>query len=448
MLSFRLNISIKILFTSVLFFAGFYVLTQTYFWLVSLWLFLAAILILISLIHTIEKHQRDLSNFLIGISQNDFSMYYTGKKANKLDKEAQHAYSVISDKMRELRKVSESNYHFLKAVVAHSSIAMLGYVEDSGSVTLLNDAAKDIFKIPFLTNIKQIKSIEKELYFLITKLESGDRSLIKINYGNELVNLSVSAKELKLNDQMYKLVSIQNINSELDEKELESWQKLIKVLTHEIKNSVIPISTLTEVINQLILDTNGNLKELTALDDEDADDVIQGLKTVEKRSKGLVKFVNSYGELSKIPSPNLEKVNIRELFNEVELLLKDSFKTNSVHLKVLASAKEILIDRELIQQVLINLLKNALEAVTGKPDGIVTLQHILNADGRDVFTITDNGAGIDKATMENIFVPFFTTKQDGSGIGLSLSRQIMRAHKGSLKVQSELGKGAEFIMIF
>ncbi|QSE96569.1 sensor histidine kinase [Fulvivirga lutea] len=422
------------MFISILLFSGFYVLTQTYFWLVSIWLFLGALIMLVSLIHTIERHQRDLTNFLIGISQNDFSIYYKGKGKNKLDREMQAAFSIISDKMLELRKISEANYHFLKAVVEHSSIAMLGYVENTGEITLLNNAAKQIFGSQFIKNIKQLNSIDSHLFETIKGLESGDRSLLKLQHDNELVNLSISAKELKLNDEMYKLVSLQNINAELDEKELESWQKLIRVLTHEIKNSVIPISTLTEVINQLILDSNGNLKELASLDEEDSEDVKQGLKTVEKRSKGLVKFVNSYSEFAKIPEPNLEKVSIKVLFDDVTSLLKESFQKNKVELDIQSTPAELLIDHELIEQVLINLLKNALEAVKDIPDATVTMQNYITADGRNSITITDNGPGIDQNTLENIFVPFFTTKKEGSGIGLSLSKQIMRAHKGSIKL--------------
>mgnify|MGYP001815726652 CR=1 FL=1 len=218
-------------------------------------------------------------------------------------------------------------------------------------------------------------------------------------------------------------------------------------MTHEIKNSAIPISTLTEVVNSMIIDESGRLKDLSTLKQDELDDLHLGLKTVEKRSKGLVNFVNAYGELSKIPKPNFKEVDIKEIIDSVANLLINDLKRAHVTLKVGVSSYMLYIDPELIEQVLINLIKNAKEALTNRPKATIHIESQKSAD-RFQLMIEDNGSGIDKETLENIFVPFYTTKKEGSGIGLSLSKQIMQAHKGAIHVSSKPEEGTRFTLSF
>ncbi|MEM7106925.1 MAG: ATP-binding protein [Bacteroidota bacterium] len=445
--SFRTNVFIRLAIILTLGYAGIYVLTQTYFWLVSIWLFLFMIITFLDLTKFIERSKRELSNFLLSIQQNDFSNTYSLKALDKNDFELHYAYTTITDEFQKLRREKESNYHFLQAVVEHSGIPLLGFQESTLEVTLMNEAAKALFKKPYLKNAKAISKIDKKLGECVLQLKSGERELLKILVSNELLSLSIVAKELRLNGELFKLVSFQNIKAELEEQELESWQKLIRVLTHEIKNSAIPISTLTEVVNQMITEEDGELKDLSTLDQEDLADLKVGIKTVQKRSKGLVSFVNAYGELAKIPQPKFEKVDLKTLTDDVVTLLLPEMRKSNVTLINEVHTSTLQIDPELIEQVLINLVKNAREAVNGKETGKVVIRSSTDA-GRMVISVVDNGSGIDGETLDNIFVPFFTTKKEGSGIGLSLSRQIMRAHKGDLVVQSQLGTGSEFSMVF
>lgn len=444
---FRLKIYSRFILSFLFTISGFYVLTQTYYWLVSLWLFLFAGLTIYSLVKILERQKRELTNFLMSISQNDYSNTYVKKAASEEDFDLHFAYTSITDAMKELREQRESNYHFLQAIVEHSNIAMLGYTEDNQDVSLLNEAAKELFAKPFIKSLATLKTIDDSLYNTILELESGEKSLYKYTRNNQIINLSISAKEIKLGDELYKLVSFQNINIELDEKELESWQKLIRVLTHEIKNSAIPISTLTEVVNQLITDQDGELRDLSKLDEEDLEDLKIGINTVEKRSKGLVKFVNAYGELARVPEPNLKKINLKPLIEDILTLLEADFKSKNI--KIINKVEDIFleIDPELIEQVVINILKNAKEALIDRQNPAILLTSEKNV-GATVLSIKDNGSGIDDQVLENIFIPFFTTKKEGSGIGLSLSRQIMRAHKGNITVSSSTGEGTEFKLIF
>ncbi len=446
--SFRIKILVRLALILAFGYTGIYVLTQTYFWLVSIWLFLFMIIAFFDLVKFIERSKRELSNFLLSIQQNDFSNTYSLKANDQHDFELHYAYTAITNEFQKLRREKESNYHFLQAVVEHSGIPLIGYREKDLEVTLMNEGAKELFKKPYLKKANTIQKIDKKLGNLVLELKSGERELLKVLIENELLSLSIIAKELKLDDQLYKLVSFQNIKAELDEQELESWQKLIRVLTHEIKNSAIPISTLTEVVNQMITEENGELKDLSNLDQEDLEDLKIGIKTVQKRSQGLVSFVNAYGELARIPQPKIKNVTVTQLVEDVVGLLQYNLKQESIKL-ILDIDPEIRIkaDSEMIEQVLINLLKNAKEALGETKNPKIAVKTSV-FKSKTVLSIIDNGPGIDAETMENIFVPFYTTKKDGSGIGLSLSRQIMRAHKGDLTVQSELGKGTEFSLIF
>lgn len=446
--TFRFKILIRILLILLLAYATIYVLTETYVWLLSIWLGLFAIIVFFNLLKFLERSKRELSTFLVGIQQNDFSNTYSQKAPNKEDVELYYAYTTITHEFQKLRREKESNYHFLQAIVEHSGIPMIGFMEENQEITLMNEAAKDLFKKPYLKYVKALRKIDRQLEQAVLTLKSGEKQLLKVLIDNELLSLSVFSKEIKLDNQLYKLVSFQNIKAELDEKELESWQKLIRVLTHEIKNSAIPISTLTEVVNEMIIDENGKLKDLSALEQDDLEDLSLGLQTVEKRSKGLVKFVNAYGELARVPTPKIEVIKLKKYLEDIKRLLINEMERNHVQLVIeCTDDATVKADPELIEQVIINLLKNAREALTEKKDAMITLRVIQN-NSKVSIAVIDNGHGINEDTLENIFVPFYTTKNEGSGIGLSLSRQIMRAHKGSLTVHSAVDVGTEFYLGF
>ncbi|WP_157493830.1 sensor histidine kinase [Fulvivirga imtechensis] len=421
-------------------------MTETPFWLLSLWLLLFSGIAIYELIRSLERTKRELSNFLINIKQKDFLGTYS--KNNSNSDELNKAFMLITQEFQQLRKEKESNYHFLQTVVEHSGVPLMVYDEETLKITLMNKAAKELFKRPHLTNLKSIEQLDKHLFQLILKLQSGQKELIKTVIENELLHLSVLAREIKLDDRLHKLISFQNIKAELDEQEIQSWQKLIRVLTHEIKNSAIPISTLTEVINQMIVDERGELKDLSQLQQEDLDDLKIGIRTVQKRSAGLVNFVNAYGELAKIPQPKFQRVHVLELVERTEALLGPDLKRAGVKLtKAVDPALQIEADMDMVEQILINLIKNAKEALVNTEQPCIELTTFIK-NHRTVIVVKDNGPGIEAEAMDQIFVPFYTTKKQGSGIGLSLSRQYMRAQKGNLTVTSSPEAGTSFFMIF
>jgi len=311
--------------------------------------------------------------------------------------------------------------------------------QPDGEVELINTAAKRLLRIPRLKNIKSLESLSKPLVKTMSSLKSRESALIKVEDENELLHLALYASEFKLRGQKYSLVSIQNIHSELEEKEMEAWQKLIRVLTHEIMNSITPIASLTSTVSGLIKDTYEKKTEDSKLKSEPLKDIQQALQTIQKRSQGLLHFVDAYRNLTLIPKPNFQIFLIKELFERIMKLMQANIKQNSIQFKVNVEPEtlELTADPELIEQVLINLLLNAFQAVKGQKVARIELNALLDGRGRIIIQVGDNGPGISKENQEKIFIPFFSTKEEGSGIGLSLSRQIIRLHHGSIGVYSE-----------
>ncbi len=444
---FRVKVIIRILAVIALGSTAFYVGVYTPFSLMVFWLTLFAIMVLIDLIRYVEKSNRDLGNFLLAIKQNDFSNVYP--EHNQQSRSLFHAFNIITREFTKLRSEKESNFHFFKTLVEYSGVPLLSYDLADERIHLMNESAKELFRIPYSTRLDSIGRASTLLLQKIRELGSDERILIKTEIGDELFHLSVLSKVLILQERRYKVLAFHNINTELDQQEIESWQKLIRVLTHEIKNSVIPISTLTEVAYQMLENNDGSERPIMELDEEEESDLRMSLFTIGKRSKSLVKFVNSYGDLAKVPKPKIEEVDLTELVSQILELEAADFKKANIKLRKRLPNREVIqkIDPGMIEQVLINLIKNGIEALEGTEEAEI---QVWLDEKTDVATIRiiDNGPGMDKELLNNIFVPFYTTKETGSGIGLPLSRQIMRAHKGSIKVHSNPGEGTSFELHF
>ncbi len=439
---FRWQVIVRISLIILFGYGAVYVLTQTHFWLLSFWLVLGLIITLVNLIKYVERSRRELANFLLAIKQQDFSNTYHYKKESDLN----FAFHEINQVMKALRNEKASNLLYLQTVVEHIRVALICFDNDN-KVQLVNQAAKSLFGKTFITSLKSIQRLSSDLVEVIQELKSGEKELIKVNIEGRLMNLSVLATEFKLQDQAFKLVSFQDIKSELEANELESWQKLIRVLTHEIKNSVIPISTLSDVILQLIKDESG-VTDLSRLDNEGVEDLVGGLETIEARSKGLANFVTTYDQLTKLPKPQIQAVSVIKVLNNLKNLFKlDVDQKQLTFLIDCDNELEIQADPDLIDQVLINLIKNAIEALESTSSPTINIIAKKTDEGIQI-SVSDNGPGISDEIADNIFVPFYTTKESGSGIGLSLSRQIMRLHKGSLEVQSKSGYGTTFLLNF
>ena len=455
--NFRLNILVRIVLIVIVGTSLLWVSLNSAFWTLSFWFFLLEIILIVSLIHYIEKFKSNLIGFLESINQQDYTVSFPKGNSGKNDTQFAFLINTIIKKFQSLRAEKESRSFFMQTVLEQVSVALIGY-NSKREIKLINAAAKKLLDRPYIKNLSSIKKVNEDLYEEIVNINSKERVLVKFERTGELMQVSLSATELKINDEYLKVVSLNDIKSELDEKEIESWQKLIRILNHEVMNSMIPLSTLTNV-NKTILqnvhdqfDLKSNDQENTILGNEQIADVIKGMEIIENRSQGIVDFVKSVKSLTNISKPNFIKISITNLLNRVYTLMNTEFEKVNIELVLRQPVKEIssVADLELLEQVLINLLKNAQEALVDEVGNDMKMVKLSakSAEGSTIISVSDNGSGISPSRIENIFIPFYTTKKDGSGIGLALSRQILRMHKGSLAVKSEEGKGAIFTMKF
>lgn len=317
---------------------------------------------------------------------------------------------------------------------------------------LVNNATKKLFQLRNINHIEALNSFSAELVQKLVTIKHNENTLVKVVDKDEILQLAIYATEFKISNKSIMLVSIKNIQNELEEKEMESWQKLISVLTHEIMNSIAPISSLSNTISTILSDLkNSTLANQGNADEQEAfEDIDMALTTISKRTEGLMHFVNTYRNLTKIPQPNFSIFSVAQLFREIKLLMSDEAveKNIACQISIEPDTLELSADERLIQQVLINLLKNAIHASEGRPNARIELRAYINKRGRVVIEVVDNGPGILPDVLDKIFIPFFTTKTTGSGIGLSLSKQIMRMHGGNISVTSLPEEETKFTLTF
>jgi signal transduction histidine kinase len=358
-------------------------------------------------------------------------------------------FNRVIKEFQKIRNEKEEQFYFLQNVIQHIEISMIAY-RKNGEVEMFNNATKRLFRKTGLKNIRDLSDQSKELVDALLNLTSGQRLLIKMNDNNEVLQLIIFGKEFKIKDQLIILVSIQNIHKELEEKEIESWQNLIRVLTHEIMNSITPIVSLTATANTIINETREKDLEKSDILSENLEDIQSAMQTINKRSTGLMHFVETYRSLTRIPKPDFKIFYIKEFLDNIYSLLERDLERQNIQfvLKVFPEDLELVADDQLMEQVLINLIKNSCEALQNVENPKIEIDVKLSDRGRLVVEVSDNGDGILENVVDKIFIPFFTTKSEGSGIGLSLSRQILKLHGGTISVNSQPNEGTTMILRF
>jgi nitrogen fixation/metabolism regulation signal transduction histidine kinase len=353
-----------------------------------------------------------------------------------------HQFNEVLEAFRQTRAEKEANLKYIDTIVQHISIGVLSF-DTEGKIELINPAAFRLMGIYRLRNIHELKNIHPGLVELLMELPSGKKTLYATRQEQQL---SIHAATVRLQGRLVKLISIQNIHSELQKKELEAWQNLTKILRHEIMNSVTPIVSLIGTMQEIVdLDIAPNSAHT-----EGISDLREALQTVESRSRGIMNFVNAYRDYTTLPQPQFTNVNVKTLVTTVSSLFQADMKLAGIdfHVETELENTEIHADTSQLQMVLINLVKNAMDALEHTPQAAISLKLYLHLQ-QICIEITDNGPGIDKDAMNKIFIPFFTTKKKGSGIGLSLSQQIIQMHGGQLKVISPgvNGNGTTFYIL-
>ncbi len=408
---------------------------------------LVVLILLFELFRFIDRSNHNFINLLESLKYQDFTRSYWPKYNEKSFRDLESSFNEILAFYREAKMDQAAQYQYLQIVIEHIRVALVCF-NKAGEVILFNKAASGLFKRKNVTNLDSLKTEYPDLYKGIIELEAGQKKLIKVNTEEEVLRLSVTATGIRIREENYKLVSLQDIRQELEEQELDSWQKLIRVLTHEIMNSVTPVSSLSQAINEMLTDDQGRRRALDDIDQDDVEDMYSSLDAIQDRSTGLLKFVTDYKNLTRLPKPSFESLSINNLLARMDNLYSRDMEQAEIKFRIEKPAedKNIWADSQLIQQVLINLINNSIDAVENRSEKSIRLAGELNGD-RTQIKVIDSGKGIDPEDSDKVFIPFFTTRKEGSGIGLSLSRQIMRIHKGSIYFHSDK-TGTTFIMEF
>jgi two-component system nitrogen regulation sensor histidine kinase NtrY len=408
-----------------------------------------AIVLFFELVRYVESVNREFTEFLSFVAHNDFAASPSLARKGRVFRELESAYRLLTDKYRSLNLRRAANHQYLEALVEHVSVALI-CLDGNGAVTLMNREAKALFKVPHLASLKSFGRIDDQLPAAIEELADGGRALISVKNAGEAQQLALFATEFTLLGERYKLISFQNIRDELEQREIDYSQKLIKVLTHEIMNSVTPIISLTKHIRDRLVDEKTGELAVQDLASDEKHDLARGLASIHSRGSGLLKFVQAYSVLTNLPRPSLADVDVAVLIDHVHALMAPTLEAEGAALEVQLAGANLTVraDPQQIEQVLINLLKNAAEALAGREGGRVSLRGVRDDHGKVLIQVIDNGPGIDAAHLDDIFLPFFTTKRGGSGVGLSVSRQIMALNKGMLTVKTAPGAGSEFTLRF
>jgi len=398
---------------------------------------------IILLIRRLNFTNRDLISFLDSIKYDDSSIILSNEFQNQDYYRLSRRLQNVNKQILKLKEQNIQKDQYFKTVSEHATVGLLSF-DEKGSVKLCNKAFKTLFNIDSIVNISDLNNYNSQFENILQTIKPSEQKLIKIQISNRIYQLTIHATQFKSKSEKLKLISIQDIKNELDEKELESWQKLVQILRHEIMNSIGPISSTIDTLNEIITNPENNKpRNLSELNDEIINDIASGLKIIKDRNLGIQDFIDKFRSLSRIPKPEFTDVNIETLFTNLELLWDKDLKKKNITLNssIKDNIETIYADKNQLEQVIINLIKNATEAIESKPNGCIELKAFNSTNQKNSIQISDNGKGINKNDIDNIFLPFYTTKTNGSGIGLSLAKQIIRLHGGTINLDlSENGK--------
>jgi two-component system nitrogen regulation sensor histidine kinase NtrY len=391
-----------------------------------------------------KKTQDELNQFVESVHYRDFSRYFDVKHASADIQPLRKGFNEINTTFKIISKEKETQYQYLQKILELVDTGILSYEVEGGEVVWMNETLKKMLELPYLKHIQSLSKRDKSLFDEVFSIKPGETRIVAVHLEKNTFKALLSATAFQTEGKKFKLIAFQNVNDALDETESKAWQKLLSVMTHEIMNSVAPISSLAETLkNRLQLAT-------PQIHNDAVEDLELGIDTIQRRSEGLLKFAETYRSLNKITTLNLKKIYVRELFANLHQLMQPTFEQKKIDLEIILRNPELQMEADvnLLEQVFINLIVNALEAVKEKEHPKIVLSADQTLDKKIILKVADNGQGMPEEIMEKIFIPFFSTKKTGSGIGLSLCKQIVMLHKGTIQVQSVPGQGTVFVIQF
>ena len=400
------------------------------------------------LIHYQNQVTERINYFFESIKNEDFSQNFEPRDKSAVIRSLHQNMELINEYIQRIKIDSQQQEQYFRALIEHVGTGILS-CNEKGFVLHANQSLKKLLGLEQLTHLKQLEKVDLKLANVLQQIQPNEQKLVQFNGKQGATTLLIKSGAFKNQKEKLSLLSIQDINRELDEKELDSWLKLIRVLTHEIMNSIAPVTSLSESLGNYF-QKEGKAIAASEVTDKLISNTIRGLGIIKEQGKGLINFVESYRKFTRLPKPEKKPVSVGDLLEKTALLRRTALPDDHTCIRVKRPPEELLVlaDEKLVSQVLINLVKNAVEALDKQEAGEIELIGLKNQGGQVEILVRDNGPGIPPEMMEEIFVPFFTTRENGSGIGLSLSRQIMRLHGGSLKVQSVPNRETTFTLLF
>lgn len=438
---YRIDLAWRLLLIAALSIALGYTIWQTGYIVLPIAIGSLLVIAIFMLYQYLDQTHRDISSTVLAIRQGDFTKSF---KRLKHTDTIHQALDRLMDEVKQLNIQKNVQHQYLQTVVEQVPIALISY-RSGGAIDLINPAFKTLFQLPYLHTLEQLSHIDEHLPRTIEQMHPGEKSLVKVVRNGELLSLAIQANSFTIGKESYRILTFQNIKTELDEQEVDAWQKLIRVLTHEISNSVMPIASLSKLGVQLLATPEGTCKPKRDIEADDLEDVFISLTTIQNRSQGMMHFVDAYRSLTHVPRPSFSTVAIQDFCRELSTLKEKELVDAGIQWQCEVDTQDtFVVDKDLLLQVFINLINNARDAMKGNTAN-PTLRLTYQRQGEKIWlSLADNGPGMDAETMHQIFIPFFTTKPNGSGIGLSLSRQIVRAHKGRIIVRSVPKEGTTF----
>ncbi|WP_299583689.1 ATP-binding protein [uncultured Sunxiuqinia sp.] len=417
-------------------------------WLLSALLTLLLAGLVINLLHYQNRVNERINYFFEAIKNEDSSLAFPTHKNDKIIQKLSQNLTKVNEQIQRIKIQHHQQEQYFRALIEHVGTGILTY-DERGFVIHANSAVKKLLGLEQFTHLKQLTKVDEQLAQTLPQVQQVGQKLITFNGKQGKVTISIKANSFINNDQALTLLSVQDINNELDEKELDSWMRLIRVLTHEIMNSIAPVTSLSESLSHFFR-KNGHTISPEEVDEKMINTTIRGLDVIKEQGRGLIAFVESYRKLTRLPKPDKKPNRVLNLLEKMVLLNKAQHPESSIQFKLNVESPDLMIhaDEKMISQVLLNLIKNSREALVETPNACIELMAGRNKNGQVEVCVKDNGPGIPNELLDEIFVPFFTTRENGNGIGLSLSRQILRLHNGSLRVRSVPHKETLFCMLF
>ena len=391
------------------------------------------------------KQQAEVEQFVESVHYRDFSRHFDVKHAPDDLKPLRKGFNEINTTFKVISKEKEIQYYYLQKILELVDTGILSYEHNTGNIAWMNDGFKKMFGIPYLKTIHSLSRRDEAFYKEIIDIRPGDQRVCKYTSDKSPFKVLLSATAFQTGEKIYKLIAFQNVTEALDETEAQAWKKLLSVMTHEIMNSVAPISSLADTLKNRLQNSGNQISAHTSLEDLEL-----GIDTIKRRSEGLLKFAETYRNLNKITKLNLKKVYTWDLFESIHHLMQPTLEQKKIEMEIILKDPDLMLeaDTNLVEQVLINLVVNAIEAVKDREDARIVLSGYLSPNNKVIIKVSDNGIGMPAHIMDKIFIPFFSTRKTGSGIGLSLCKQIMMLHKGNVHVSSIEGEGTSFFLAF